>query len=132
MDLSYHNHDFEFTEHDEKIGCDIILKETDVALVKLQMDLYWVIHTSKKSPGEWMADQPERYVIWHIKDMNKRTRDYTELGNGSIDYVDLLSMLPTDGFAYYYLEQGGNFAQNSVQRITDSAIYFKKYLQRFL
>ncbi len=132
MDLSYHNHDFEFTEHDRKIGYDIILKETDVALVKQQMDLYWVMHTSKKSPEEWMADQPERYVIWHIKDMNKRTRDYTELDNGSIDYVNLLSKLPTNGLEYYYLEQGGNFAQNSVQRITDSAIYFKKYLQRFL
>ena len=23
--------------------------------------------------------------MWHIKDMDKITRDYTELGNGSID-----------------------------------------------
>jgi hypothetical protein len=60
------------------------------------------------------------------------TRDYTELGNGSIDYIDMLSTIDTDVLEYYYLEQGGNFATNSMQSITDSAAYFKKYLQKFL
>jgi hypothetical protein len=36
------------------------------------------------------------------------------------------------GLQYYYLEQGGNFAKNSIQSITDSAAYFKKNLERFL
>ena len=39
LQLAYHNHDFEFVEQNGQIGYDIILKETDPALVKLQIDL---------------------------------------------------------------------------------------------
>lgn len=132
LGFAYHNHDFEFTDHGGKTGYDIILRETDPTMVKLQMDIYWVMHSSKKNPAELISDQPGRYEMWHIKDMDKVTRDYTELGNGSIDYISMLSTLPTDGLEYYYLEQGGNFARNSIQSITDSAEYFKKNLQKYL
>mgnify|MGYP000666355001 FL=1 len=90
------------------------------------------MHSAKLSPAELIANQPGRYVMWHIKDMDKVTRDYTELGNGSIDYIDMLSTVDTDALEYYYLEQGGNFAKNSMQSIADSAEYFKKHLQQYL
>ncbi|MES2371151.1 MAG: sugar phosphate isomerase/epimerase [Bacteroidota bacterium] len=132
LGFAYHNHDFEFTEHDGKIGYDLILNETDPALVKLQMDLYWVMHSSKLSPKEWVKKQPGRYVMWHIKDMDKITRDYTELGNGSIDYTAILPDPKQAGLEFYYLEQGGNFAHNPMKSIADSADYFKKHIQKYL
>ncbi|MFS4491851.1 sugar phosphate isomerase/epimerase family protein [Maribacter sp. 2308TA10-17] len=132
LGFAYHNHDFEFTDHDGQIGYDIILNETDPSLVKLQMDMYWIKHASKLSPAEWISKQPGRYVMWHIKDMDKVTGDYTEMGNGSIDYIDILSKIDVDALEYYYIEQGGNFASNSMQSITDSAAYFKKHLQKYL
>jgi sugar phosphate isomerase/epimerase len=132
LGFAYHNHDFEFTDHGGTTGYDIILQETDPSLVKLQMDLYWVAHSSKRSPKELVEDQQGRYVMWHIKDMDRVTRDYTELGNGSIDYPKILPDPSLSGLEFYYLEQGGNFAENSIQSITDSAAYFKKKLQRYL
>jgi sugar phosphate isomerase/epimerase len=132
LGFAYHNHDFEFREQDGKIGYDIILNETDPALVKLQMDMYWVMHASRLSPKEWVKKQPGRYVMWHIKDMDKVTRDYTELGNGSIDYTAILPDPKLAGLEYYYIEQGGNFAQNPMKSIADSAEFLKKYLQKFL
>lgn len=132
LGFAYHNHDFEFTDHGGTTGYDIILQETDPSLVKLQMDLYWVAHSSKRSPKELVEDQQGRYVMWHIKDMDRVTRDYTELGNGSIDYPKILPDPSLSGLEFYYLEQGGNFTENSIQSITDSAAYFKKKLQRYL
>lgn len=132
LGFAYHNHGFEFDDHDGKNGYDIILSETDPELVKLQMDMYWVKHSSKLSPAELIVQNPGRYVMWHIKDMDKVTRDYSELGNGSIDYVDMLSNINTDVLEYYYLEQGSNFAQNSMQSVADSAAYFKEKLQKYL
>ncbi len=132
LGFAYHNHDFEFIDHQGQNGYDIILRETDPGLVKLQIDLYWVMHSSKLTPKELIANQPGRYVMWHIKDMDKVTRDYTELGNGSIDYVNILPDPSLSGLEFYYLEQGSNFAQNSMQSITDSAAYFKRYLQKYL
>lgn len=132
LGFAYHNHGFEFTEYDGQTGYDIIVKNTDPHLVKLQIDLYWVVHSSKLSAEEMIAKDPERYVMWHIKDMDKMTRDYSELGNGSIDYSAMLPQLNQSGLEFYYLEQGGNYAKNSMQSIADSAQHFKNNLQKYL
>jgi sugar phosphate isomerase/epimerase len=132
LGFAYHNHDFEFREQEGGIGYDILLNNTDPHLVKFQMDIYWVAHASKKSPVQWINENPGRFTMWHIKDMDKQTRDYTEMGNGSIDYVALLAAIDKKDLDYYYLEQGGNFALNSMQSIADSAAYFKKELQTYL
>lgn len=132
LGFAYHNHGFEFIDHHGENGYDTILYDTDASLVKLQMDLYWVMHSAKLTPQQLIKNNPGRYVMWHIKDMDKVTRDYSELGNGSIDYKKILSTISTNGLQYYYLEQGGNFASNSMQSIADSATYFKKHLQQYL
>lgn len=132
LGFAYHNHDFEFIDHNGENGYDLVMRETDPATVKLQIDLYWAMHSSKLSPGELFRKQPGRFVMWHIKDMDKKTRDYTELGNGSIDYTKILPDAALAGLQYYYLEQGGNFGKNSMQSIADSARFFKKNLQKYL
>jgi sugar phosphate isomerase/epimerase len=130
--FAYHNHDFEFIDHDGQIGYDIILNETDPRLVKLQIDLYWVMHSSRRSPAALFSLQPGRFVMWHIKDMDKVSRDYTEMGNGSIDYTKILPDAARSGMQYYYIEQGGNFAINPMDSVAKSAAFFKKNLEQYL
>lgn len=132
LGFAYHNHGFEFEDHNGENGYDIIVNETDPDLVKLQIDMYWVMHSSKYTPAELIKKQPGRYVMWHIKDMDKISRDYTELGNGSIDYLELLPDPKESGLEYYYIEQGGNYATSSMKSAEDSATYFKKNLQNRL
>lgn len=132
LEFAYHNHGYEFEEQNGQTGYDIILKETDPSVVKLQMDMYWVMHAGKTTPKKLIEQQPGRYVMWHIKDMDKTTRDYTELGNGSIDYHNILPDPKTSGLRYYYIEQGGNYAKSAMQSAADSASYFKEQLQQYL
>lgn len=132
LGFAYHNHGFEFEDYGGESGYEIILRETDPALVKLQMDLYWVMHAATTTPKELIKRQPGRYVMWHIKDMDKVTRDYTELGNGSIDYTAILPDPKASGLEYYYIEQGGNFTHSAMQSAATSAAYFKQHLQKFL
>ncbi|HYC85382.1 MAG TPA: sugar phosphate isomerase/epimerase [Chryseosolibacter sp.] len=132
LGFAYHNHDYEFTDQNGTNGYEIIMDETDAKFVKLQLDLYWVMHSSKLSPQELISKQPGRFVMWHVKDMDKVTRDYTELGNGSIDYTAILPEASRAGLQYYFIEQGGNFAVNSIKSITDSAAFFKQNLERYL
>ena len=132
LGFAYHNHGFEFEDHDGENGFDIIIRETDANLVKLEMDMYWVMHSSKYTPQELIDAQPGRYVMWHIKDMDKVTRDYTELGNGSINYLEILPDPIQSGLEFYYIEQGGNYATNSTKSAADSAKYFKEQLQKYL
>lgn len=132
LGFAYHNHGFEFEDHEGENGFDIIIKGTDPDLVKLELDMYWLMHSSKFTPAELVNQHKGRVVMWHIKDMDKVTRDYTELGNGSIDYRKLLPDPIESGLKYYYLEQGGNFAINSTKSASDSAAYCKKYLVKSL
>ncbi|SHI64813.1 sugar phosphate isomerase/epimerase family protein [Pseudozobellia thermophila] len=132
LGFAYHNHGFEFEDHNGQNGFDIIVNETDPKLVKLQMDMYWVMHSSKYTPQELIDAQPGRYVMWHIKDMDKTTRDYTELGNGSIDYTKLLPDPVKSGLEYYYIEQGGNYSVDATKSASQSAKFFKRHLQKLL
>lgn len=130
--LAYHNHGFEFEKIDGVSGYDIITTQTDPELVKLQLDMYWVMHSSESTPAELINKFPGRYVMWHIKDMHKESRDYTELGNGSIDYKKLLPDADISGLQSYYIEQGGNFSINSLKSAETSARYFKDNLQKLI
>ncbi len=132
LGFAYHNHGFDFIDHQGENGFDIILNETDPELVKLEMDMYWVMHSSKLTPKELVKQQPGRFVLWHIKDMDKVSRDYTELGNGSIDYTEILPTPDKAGLEYYYLEQGGNFAHTPMKSIAETADFFKKNLRKYL
>jgi sugar phosphate isomerase/epimerase len=128
LQLAYHNHDFEFVEHDGRIGYDIIAGETDPNLVKLQMDLYWIAHGSKLTPRQWFEKYPGRFVMWHVKDMHRTSRDYTELGNGTIDFTKIWPDASLAGLKHFFVEQGGNFTHDPFRSVADSAAYVRNVL----
>lgn len=131
LGFAYHNHGFEFEADGEETRYEILLRETDPDLVKLQMDLYWVVHAGRTTPQQLVGEHPGRFVMWHIKDMDTRTRDYSELGNGSIHYPNILPDPEASGLEYYYIEQGGNFASSPLESAAASAAYFKKHVQGY-
>lgn len=128
--FAYHNHGYEWEDLGHTNGYEIILAETDPDLVKLQMDMYWVMWAGRTTPKELVQRQPGRFVMWHIKDMHKVSRDYTELGNGSIDYHDILPDPEASGLEYFYIEQGGNFTNSPLESAGSSAAYFQSELQQ--
>lgn len=132
LGFAYHNHDFEFVDYNGTNGYEVIMNETDPKFVKLQVDLYWVIKAAPISPAALFRKQPGRFVMWHIKDMDKVTRDYSEMGNGSIDYTMILPDAKLSGLQYYYIEQGGNFKKNSMESVQESANFFRKNLKHLL
>ncbi|MCJ8167061.1 sugar phosphate isomerase/epimerase [Pontibacter sp. E15-1] len=109
MKLAYHNHDFEFQQFGDMTGYDILLKETDPELVKMELDLYWV-DRGEKDPVAMMQEHPGRFVMWHVKDMDKNDRTLnTEIGSGSIDYKSIFSKEMAQ-VEHIYVEQE-NFAE---------------------
>ena len=127
LGFAYHNHGYEFQDWEGTTGFDIILENTNPDWVKLQLDMYWAVH-SGKTPKELVAAQPGRYVMWHIKDMDIESRDYTEMGQGSIDYTTMLPEPKSSGLQYYYIEQGGNFAVSAMESAKTSIDYVKEKL----
>jgi sugar phosphate isomerase/epimerase len=127
--VTYHNGGGEFVEQGGQFPYDIILKQTDPALVKLQIDLYWFAFDTTVAPRVWFDKAPGRFEMWHVKDMHKVNRRYTELGNGSIDYTRIWPDAAMSGMKHFFVEQGGNFAVNPLQSAADGMAYVKKHLQ---
>ncbi|PRY15506.1 sugar phosphate isomerase/epimerase [Pontibacter ummariensis] len=110
LKLAYHNHDFEFQNYDSTTGYQILLEETDPELVKMELDLYWA-YRAGKDPVVLMQENPGRFVMWHVKDMDKNDPKLnTEIGSGSIDYKSLFEKAAAD-VEHIYVEQE-NFAPN--------------------
>jgi sugar phosphate isomerase/epimerase len=129
LGFAYHNHGFEFADYGGQTGMDRILRNTDPDLVKLQIDMYWVMHAATTTPKQLIAEQPGRYVMWHIKDLHPVSRDYTELGRGTIHYRNVLPDPATSGLEYLYIEQGGNYTHTAMRSAATSAVYYQQKLR---
>jgi sugar phosphate isomerase/epimerase len=130
LHVAYHNGGGEFTAQNGQFGYDIILRETDPSLVKLQIDLYWLLHDTTATPRSWFDKAPGRFEMWHVKDMHKVSRNYTELGNGSIDYTRIWPDAAMSGMKHFFVEQGGNFAVGAMQSAADGMAYVRRNLQK--
>ena len=116
LQYAYHNHNFEFRVLDGgKTGYDVLLAETDPELVKFELDCGWMV-AAGFSPVEYMAKNPRRYRMIHVKDFQAGTRPTailmgpdspkgTELGRGHIDYKPIFKAAEKAGVEYYFREQ---------------------------
>ncbi|MEO6732068.1 MAG: sugar phosphate isomerase/epimerase [Ferruginibacter sp.] len=128
LQLAYHNHDFEFLELDGQRGYDILMNETDKNLLKLELDLYWVVRAGL-DPVDLFKKQPGRFPMVHIKDMNKNDKTQnTEIGNGSINFKKILASSRLAGVKHYYLEQENNYVPDTSTSIKKSYSYIRKNL----
>ncbi|WP_324678299.1 sugar phosphate isomerase/epimerase [Hymenobacter sp. GOD-10R] len=105
IQLCYHNHDFEFVAQDGKLPYDILLKQTDKDLLKMELDLYWASKAGH-DPVTLFQQNPGRFPLWHMKDMDKTEKhDFTEVGNGSIDFKKIYAQRKLAGLQYFFVEQ---------------------------
>ena len=127
IQFCYHNHDFEFKQQDGKYPYETLLANTDKNLVKMEMDLYWVTK-AKQDPIKLINENPGRFPLFHVKDMDKTPAgNFTEVGNGIIDFKNIFKHADKAGLKYFFVEQdktpGDPFAS-----ITQSYNYIKRNL----
>ena len=80
LQFAYHNHNVEFKKfEDGQTGYDILLKETDPALVKLEVDAGWVA-AGGGDPAKLIAAHADRVKLIHFKDFSTVTPPINELG----------------------------------------------------
>lgn len=108
LKLLYHNHDFEFKkDRDGIVTIDYLLENTDPKYVNFQMDLYWVTKAGA-DPIAYFEKYPGRFKIWHVKDMDDQGR-FAPVGEGHIDFEQILANKKLSGMKYYMVEQDRTF-----------------------
>ncbi|MEO5912041.1 MAG: sugar phosphate isomerase/epimerase [Pelobium sp.] len=128
LKLAYHNHDIEFYPlPNNQTAYEILLNGTDPELVDFEMDIYW-IYVAKKDPLDLFKKYPNRFKLWHIKDMNKNDPKINEIiGKGTIDYLPIFKAAKLSGLKYAIMEQE-TFTADPFESITESAKYLNQYL----
>ena len=128
--FAYHNHEYGFKEIDGQFPQDIMMKNTDPALVDYEMDIYWVI-TGGQDPIAWLKKYPNRFRLGHVKD---RIKGATErgascvLGTGSIDYPKLIKDAKAAGMEYFIVEQERYDNTTPLEAAKADALYMEKLM----
>jgi len=126
--LAYHNHNFEFDKHGDTTGFEILLSGTDKSLVDFELDLYWVVR-SGKDPIKLFKENPGRFTMWHVKDMDKNKKEWnTEVGQGSINFKTIFAAAKLSGMKHFFVEHETNYKPNPIESVASSCAYIKKEL----
>ena len=136
MQFAYHNHWFEFLPVDGKLPYDELLKECDPNLVKMEMDLCWII-AAGGDPLKYFSAYPGRFPLVHVKDLKTLpkitaggaqnygdTVDLTEVGSGLIDWKRIFAQSDKAGIKHYIVEH--DHPKQPIESIAGSYEYLKK------
>lgn len=90
--FAYHNHEFEFKPVEGQIPLDILLADTDPALVDFELDVYWTVNGGA-DPLAYFRRHPTRFPLLHIKDSaGPPDHRQVDVGQGTIDFAALLRL----------------------------------------
>ena len=124
LTFGYHNHDYEFEKVNGKALYDILLDNTDPALVKMELDLGWVVVTGN-DPKDYFTRYPGRFPLWHLKDMDVAKKHSTEFGKGQLDIKGMLSLAKESGMKYFFVEQE-EYTSTALESLKQDIAYLKK------
>ena len=114
IQLSYHNHNFEFQPmEDGTTGYDIFIKEFSPEM-KFEIDLFWV-KVAGLDPAKLIEKLKGRVSQLHIKDLKKGIKTpefggipgdaFQEVGNGVMDWKPIFAAAEASGVKNCHVEQ---------------------------
>lgn len=131
--FTYHNHSFEFSKLGNERIMDVLVNGLDPKTTSFVLDTYWVQHGGGSVIG-WMKKLAGRIDILHLKDMGismetgKAAPYITEIGNGNIDFDEVVKVANEIGVKHFVVEQD-TCPGDPFDSIKKSAEYIKaKYM----
>ena len=114
IQFCYHNHNFEFQKFGAVTPFDFMLKHLDPKLVKIEMDVFWLVHAGQ-DPVAYFEKYPGHFPLLHIKDLapghpptvqlDAKMGLFREVGRGTIDWKRVFKAAPKGGLKHYFVEQ---------------------------
>ncbi len=108
LGFAYHHHDFEFSPLPDGDGdtlFDILVRETDSALVGFEIDVYWAARAGI-DPAHLLRELQGRVPLIHLKDLGPEP-DRADLpaGEGSLRWDEILPAATAAGARWWIVEQ---------------------------
>jgi len=106
MKFAYHNHQSEFTAIEGISAFDYVLGNTDKNKVFMELDLAWAI-AAGMDPVSLFKKYPNRFPLWHIKDLDKVSGKPCPVGKGKVDFKHIFENSRLSGVKHAFIEQDG-------------------------
>jgi len=114
MQFVFHNHCYEFAPMEGTTGFATLMQHTDPALVKLEVDCYWLTQAGQ-DPVSFLKAHADRAVLLHLKDrmagapkgydMDSGGEHMAEMGKGTIPWPAILAEGRSLGIQYAFVDQ---------------------------
>ncbi len=123
--LGYHNHQFEFETlaGTDEVGMDILLAETDPALVHFEYDAFWLEYAGRNAV-EFIRAQSRRVFLVHAKDLRKSDRQDVPVGQGDVDFRALIPLCTANGWPVVVEYEGAD----AFESVRQGAVYLRSLL----
>ena len=120
--FAYHNHDAEFRAVDGQIPYELFLSQTKI---QMELDLAWATKGGK-DPVELFKQNPGRFPLWHVKDLDKEFKTILPVGEGSIDFKRIFNAADKSGMKHFFVEH--DMPKDAMASIKSSYAYLEKML----
>jgi sugar phosphate isomerase/epimerase len=117
IQFCYHAHFHELARTDGTTGYDIMLKNCNPDLLKMEMDIFWVTYAGADPLHYWRL-YPGRFPLLHMKDMRKGVKinpqkipplggpnPFAPVGRGRIDWKRIFAHIHEAGAKHIFVEQ---------------------------
>ena len=131
--VGYHTHNVEFAPlSDGQTGLEVLLKQTDPALVTFELDAGWV-GAAGLDPVDWLHRYPGRFELMHVKDLQATTKpnfsfhqDPADVGAGIMNWPRILPAAYAAGVRRFFVEQEAPFTRDRLDAVATSFKYLNQ------
>ncbi|MBD1395492.1 sugar phosphate isomerase/epimerase family protein [Mucilaginibacter glaciei] len=128
----YHPHDYPYKPVDGQLPINVLLANTDPALVYYQMDVYYTV-TEGQDPYAYLKKYNGRFKLMHMRDVLKvrlpagsKEESSCDLGEGIVNYPKLIRAGIAEGMHYFFVEGERYYKETPMQSAQKNAAYLKK------
>jgi sugar phosphate isomerase/epimerase len=111
IQMAFHNHHGEFEKLEGELIYDVLLKQLDPSLVKMQFQVA-VINIGYKA-ADYFRKYPGRFVSAHMYDWSGNGDTMVPLGTGKVDWKEFFEAAKVGGVKNYFVEMKEGLEQSA-------------------
>ncbi|OOQ59045.1 sugar phosphate isomerase/epimerase family protein [Mucilaginibacter pedocola] len=128
---AYHPHDYPYKPVNGQLPINVLLANTDKALVDFQMDVYYTV-SEGQDPYAYFKNHKGRFKLMHLRDVLKQRlpkgseeESACDMGEGIINFPKLLTAAKSEGVKYFFVEQSRYYHETPMQSAKKNIVFLK-------
>ena len=124
LKFQYHNHSFEFERFGGETLFDVLVNESDPALLGFTLDTYWAQHAGV-DVADFIRRLKGRIDVCHYKDMAvvEGQPRFAAIGSGNMNWPGIVAAFEEIGTQYAFIEEDDCYGVDPVEELAASFRY---------